>query len=946
MRTIGFYSFKGGVGRSNLVLNIASHLAKAGYHTGILDLDLEAPGLTVTPPLQPPEDAPYPDKGLIDFFSRSTLALQEREKKTSDDSCTSDESEKKKIPEITDIFYETRLGLKGPGSVHLAPAISLASQQRGQQGYPKGTGSIYQRFSEEMAICGKKINGRPIGSMVFAFIRKKIAEHAFPVTLRGERVEKELDFLLVDLRTGLNELADSAVGSLVLELFIVCGLNRQNRDGMKTALISMSDTLRKADFEQVRVMPVFSPLPNAELDRVRAKLDTVYRDLISLAREHHWLELESPLQLLVPQPTNRDGATTWRKELLTIHYCDYLAVGDEVLIEKYPETLAAEEILRIARRFTRNPEDLAAETIRGFQESGVLRSMKAKKEEQKIWQWIPAYLKDIPSWNWPVELFANNREKADAITKESLTALGKLEQDETLLNGIAASISLEPEEKTKILQALSSVLTPELAGNLSLILQQERDKFAAFPQEQLPQLGELICQHTVRWPTVLQNYSFSLTPSADQVERIFSLNAIGRIPIWAVLYGYTLADEDQTVKTMAVKKLLSHATTPPSLLVKVLDKLPSDQAGQLKHLVATWWNGLQEPNFTAGQLNNLGIDFIDKFHLFQEAEKAYKKAVELDEKYASPWNGLGNLYKNHLDRYQEAEEAYKKAIELDEKYASPWNGLGNLYQDHLDRYQEAEEAYKKAIELDEKFADPWNGLGYLYQNHLDRYQEAEEAYKKAIELDEKFAPPWNGLGNLYQDHLDRYQEAEEAYKQYLELTQDGDRAYGLYNYLRLLSQTQKNEQKYQTQLARATEWAKETLSKPGATTVELIQAALLGLCSLDDLLSATLDLLRKKSMNKEDRLWLAILSGIGCEPTAWVMPDFAGADFAASELESSLRLTAMLRHRLPAPILKQLTSRLVTALKTFTPPHGSRPVSASAILPALRALGLKPFPGE
>jgi len=301
-----------------------------------------------------------------------------------------------------------------------------------------------------------------------------------------------------------------------------------------------------------------------------------------------------------------------------------------------------------------------------------------------------------------------------------------------------------------------------------------------------------------------------------------------------------LADEDQTVKTMAVEKLLSHATTPPSLLVKVLDKLPANQAGQLKHLVAIWWNDLQEPNFTAWQLYSLGFDFTTKFHLVQEAEEAYKKAIALDEKYA---------------------------------------------------------------------------------------------------------PPWNGLGNLYQDHLGRYQEAEEAYKHYMELTQDGDRSYGLYNYLCLLGQTQKNEQKYQTQLARATEWAKETLSKPSVTTVEWIQAALLGLCSLDDLLSATLDLLRKKSMHREAQLWLAILSGIGCEATAWVMPDFAGTDFAAYELESSLRLTAMLRHRLPAPILKQLTSWLVTALKTFTPSHSSRPVSASVILPALKALDLKPFPG-
>ena len=45
MRTITFYSYKGGVGRSLLVANVATYLATLGKRVFAIDFDLEAPGL-------------------------------------------------------------------------------------------------------------------------------------------------------------------------------------------------------------------------------------------------------------------------------------------------------------------------------------------------------------------------------------------------------------------------------------------------------------------------------------------------------------------------------------------------------------------------------------------------------------------------------------------------------------------------------------------------------------------------------------------------------------------------------------------------------------------------------------------------------------------------------------------------------------------------------------
>ena len=45
MRTITYYSYKGGVGRTLLVANTAKYLSTLGKTVFALDLDLEAPGL-------------------------------------------------------------------------------------------------------------------------------------------------------------------------------------------------------------------------------------------------------------------------------------------------------------------------------------------------------------------------------------------------------------------------------------------------------------------------------------------------------------------------------------------------------------------------------------------------------------------------------------------------------------------------------------------------------------------------------------------------------------------------------------------------------------------------------------------------------------------------------------------------------------------------------------
>jgi len=68
------YSFKGGVGRTQALVNVGVELAQRGRRVLLVDLDLEAPGIDTYPLPKPKEPAP----GIVEFvteylvFRRST----------------------------------------------------------------------------------------------------------------------------------------------------------------------------------------------------------------------------------------------------------------------------------------------------------------------------------------------------------------------------------------------------------------------------------------------------------------------------------------------------------------------------------------------------------------------------------------------------------------------------------------------------------------------------------------------------------------------------------------------------------------------------------------------------------------------------------------------------------------------------------------------------------
>lgn len=154
------------------------------------------------------------------------------------------------------------------------------------------------------------------------------------------------------------------------------------------------------------------------------------------------------------------------------------------------------------------------------------------------------------------------------------------------------------------------------------------------------------------------------------------------------------------------------------------------------------------------------------------AEIAYRKAIELDPASTYAWNSLASLFSDDPSNYDKSEFAYRKAIEIDCSSIHSWEMLGILLGHSLDRLNEAEAALRKAIELDSEGAGPWTSLGTLLYYKLNRSDEAENAYRKAISIDPALVLAWTMLGILLGDDPARQEEAETILRNALAIRPD------------------------------------------------------------------------------------------------------------------------------------------------------------------------------
>ncbi len=133
---------------------------------------------------------------------------------------------------------------------------------------------------------------------------------------------------------------------------------------------------------------------------------------------------------------------------------------------------------------------------------------------------------------------------------------------------------------------------------------------------------------------------------------------------------------------------------------------------------------IREAEYDPAIWNNLGIAYAKKGK-FEEAIKAYEMGLSLDDKLPELYNNLANAYYSYALQsndsllFSRCFEYYKKAIELDPSYSSPYHGLGHAYKQE-GNLEGALYCWEKALEINPTFGTAFFDLATAYLNTGDK----------------------------------------------------------------------------------------------------------------------------------------------------------------------------------------------------------------------------------
>ena len=164
----------------------------------------------------------------------------------------------------------------------------------------------------------------------------------------------------------------------------------------------------------------------------------------------------------------------------------------------------------------------------------------------------------------------------------------------------------------------------------------------------------------------------------------------------------------------------------------------------------------------------------------QESLPYYKKAIEMDEKFAMAYVGYAFNYpsaKGFFENLNKAVALVDKVSEGEKTYI-----LG-VDAGVSGKPKEQQKYFEKLVEM---YPDDERAHNFLGNNYFGQqlFEEAITEFKKAVEINPKYAAPYNSLGYAYRP-LEKYDEAEKAFKRYIELIPDDPNPYDSYAELML-----------------------------------------------------------------------------------------------------------------------------------------------------------------
>jgi len=223
---VTFYSYKGGVGRTSALVNVAIHLALSGNNVLILDFDLEAPGTSAY--LQK-VDPNYDEhrEGLLEYFAAATDGAR--------------------VPNLAE------------KAIDLTPC--LEGQNGGRLWVINAGNTIDKNYTASLEnLKWSEIFDKKFGELLLKNFRNQIVQEF-----------ERPDYVLIDSRTGITETGGVCTRYLADVLVILTSLNEQNINGTRMIYEELSKE-RKETILVAANVPAGMPYGHNELFSERVEM--------------------------------------------------------------------------------------------------------------------------------------------------------------------------------------------------------------------------------------------------------------------------------------------------------------------------------------------------------------------------------------------------------------------------------------------------------------------------------------------------------------------------------------------------------------------------------------------------------------------------------------------------------------------------------------------------
>ncbi len=705
-QTITYYSYKGGVGRSMALVNIACLAAKEQKKVLLIDCDLEAPGLHQF--FQTNEET----QGFVDLISDINDWIDKEENNNEEGYCR---------------FMAGQLEKYISKNVNPIAANTTSFNDNGPNTISNSNSGFDTAVSVDLIKAGKFDSdySKKLGAINWLDIYKKAP--AFFRTF-AYCLEKDYDYIFVDARTGLADTSGICTMLMPQKLVLVFALNNQNINGVVDVAGQAIDyRFDSNDYRRLDIYPLPSRIENSAnpylqkwIDNYKGKFEILFKEKYKLDEcrlspyfDRSFIQYYAIHAYGENIPALYESAAS--SNFITYNYNNFLTV----LKKNIPswEVISVEEELakeRQANDHFRKGLDLfyKKEFTNSIAEYTNAINLKQDYTDAYFnrglsYEAIIKYEEAIIDYTKVIELENNAADAYSAIGGVKLT-LGKKEEALCFYN---KAIELKPN-------------FAEAYNNRGLV------------KNELDKNEEALADYTK---------AIELKPDyADAYNnRGLVKNQLGKNE--EALADYT--------KAIELKPDYADAYNNRGVVNNSLKKY--------EKALVDYGKAIALKQDYALAYYNRGI-VNDKLKKYEEAFVDYNKAIELKPNYSFAYNNRG-IVNDKIKKYKEAIVDYSKAIELKPDYAIAYNNRAYVYRE-MKNYDMALSDSENSLLIESNSPDNWATKAQILSdmaNDEGFYENIEKAISLGLDINKEI----NDLPGIMNRYIDqsRFKELLKKY---------------------------------------------------------------------------------------------------------------------------------------------------------------------------------------